>query len=933
MDNNPIRILQNIKSGINNLLRPVLDPARQFVVPYKAKWDKLVYPLTSSWEIYATKHPKESRIISWVFRVIKYMLVFVMLVVFLTWIGAFGSLPSVEELKQIETANASEVYTSDEVMIGKFYTENRTTIKLDSISPYLITALLAIEDKRFFEHSGIDFRSWMRVFKGVATNTQNLGGGSTLSQQLAKNLFPRKNYRIPGLSLFINKVRENIISIRLERIYNKEELLTMYLNTVPFGGTRFGIQEASRYFYNKRPRQLTADQAATLIGMLKATTALDPTRNPKNSEKRRNLVLSQMLKNKDFRFEHEEMATIAKMINTGAITEEQYNELIRKPINAAPHEDIGNNEGLATYFREFLRTKELPRILKDITKDDGSNYNIYTDGLKIYTTLDSRMQKHAEESVFKHMAFLQKEFYKHWKGYKDEKPWGDDKWIDEQIKRSERYQLLSQNGLTDQQIDSVFKVPVSMKVFTWDKKPVERDTMMTPLDSVRYYFTMLNCGFMAMDHGNGYVKAWVGGTDFKYFKYDHILSKRQVGSTFKPIVYAAALNDSISPCKYLRNKEVTIVDWSPKNSDNEYGGWYSLTGGLTYSVNVIAAQLIEKVGIQKTLDMAAKLGVTSTLPREYGISLGAADISLYDMMKVYGTMANNGIRPDPVAVLKIIDRNGKVIFDLEETVKSDPSKGPSIQALDSTIAQTMTRMMQHVVIYGTANNLKSQYCTHCDFAGKTGTTQNHSDGWFIGYNPRLVTGAWVGGPSPAVRFRSMNYGRGAALALPIVGNFWYQVSIDPKFAKMTQTEFKRNEAVNAKTACPLRMGISPDTFNLLMSDTLLKDSLIRTGFRNMRQMVLDKFGYPEPEIEGMGEMEGVLPEEDMTEEEIKKTTENKKSADTPKPEAVKQPDTKPQDKKKPEAGKQPETKPQDKKKPDDKKDTPKPPPGNNKGNG
>lgn len=915
MDRNPVRIYHDLKNRLGNALSPLTTPVRNFMAPYKAKWDKLVLPVTHSWEVYSQKHPRESRIISLVFRVFKWILGLLFLIILLTWLGFFGSLPDKDELRQIETANASEIYTSDEVMIGKFYTENRTTIKLDSISPYLITALLAIEDKRFFEHSGIDLRSWMRVFKGVATNQQGLGGGSTLSQQLAKNLFPRKNYRIPGLSLFINKIRENIISIRLENIYNKEELLTMYLNTVPFGGNRFGIQEASRYFYNKRPRQLTADQAATLIGMLKATTALDPTRNPKNSEKRRNLVLSQMLRNKDFRFESEEMATISHMINTGAITEEQYNELIKKPIGAAPHEDIGNNEGLATYFREYLRTKELPRILKDIIKEDGSNYNIYTDGLKIYTSLDSRMQKHAEDAVFKHMSYIQKEFYKHWKGYKDEKPWGDDKWIDEQVRRSERYQLLSQNGMTQEQIDSVFRTPVPMKVFGWGSKPVERDTMMTPLDSVRYYFTMLNCGFMAMDHSNGYVKAWVGGTDFKYFKYDHNLSKRQVGSTFKPIVYAAALNDSISPCKYLRNKEVTIVDWSPKNSDNEYGGWYSLTGGLTYSVNVIAAQLIEKVGIQKTLDLASKMGVTSTLPREYGISLGAADISLFDMMKVYGSIANNGIRPDPVAVLRITDRYGKVIYDYEEQIKSDPDKGPHVRALDSIIAQTMTRMMQHVVIYGTANNLRSQFCTHCDFAGKTGTTQNHSDGWFIGFNPKLVTGVWVGGPSPAVRFRNMSYGRGAALALPIVGNFWYQLSIDPKFAKLTQTEFRKNESVNSRTACPLRMGISPDTFNLLMSDTLLKDSLIRTGFRNMRQMVLDKFGYPEPEVEGMGEMEGVVPEDIENQEENKKT-----------------PEKKPVEPVKNETGKSPDTKNPEKKKPDDKKDPPKPP-GNNKGNG
>jgi penicillin-binding protein 1A len=817
--------------------------------------------------------------------------------------GFFGKMPSTEDLKLIESANASEVYTSDNVLIGKYYTENRTTIKLDSISPYLITALLAIEDKRFFEHSGIDLRSWMRVFKGIATNTSGMGGGSTLSQQLAKNLYPRKNYFIPGLSIFINKVRENIISIRLENIYNKEELLTMYLNTVPFGGNRYGIQEASRYFFNKRPKQLTPDQAATLIGMLKATTALDPTRNPKNSEKRRNLVLSQMLKNNDFRFESSEMFTIAQMINTGSITEDEYNELIKKPVGATPHDDIGNNEGLGTYFREYLRTKELPKILKNILKDDGSEYNIYTDGLKIYTTLDSRMQQHAENAVFKHMSYLQKEFVKHWKGYKDEKPWGDDKWIDEQVRKSERYQTLSANGYDDQQIDSVFKVPVPMKVFSWSKEPIERDTIMTPLDSVRYYFTMLNCGFMAMDHSNGFVKAWVGGTDFKYFKYDHLLSKRQVGSTFKPIVYAAALNDSIKPCQFFRNDEITIEDWTPKNSDNSYGGWYSMIGGLTYSANVIAAQLIEKVGIQKTLDLAEKMGVTSKLPREFGISLGAADISLFDMMKVYGTMANNGVRPDPVTIVKIEDRYGNVIYDYEEMLLTDKSAGPSVRALDTLIAATMTRMMQSVVIYGTANALRSQYCTHCDFAAKTGTTQNHSDGWLIGYNPKLVTGAWVGGPSPAVRFRSMALGSGAAMALPIVGNFWYALSIDPKSAKITQEKFRINESVNSKVSCPFRIPIPPDTLDILMQDSLIRDTLIKSGFKNLREIVREKFGYPESNDPEGGEPDGT--ETDIIEKDQKDVKHpTPKPADNKKQETLKATDPKTQDKKKPDIPKE-----------------------------
>lgn len=907
--NNNKDLKQNTKGFLGNLLSPITTPISEAIAPYKAKWDRFFYPLTHSWEVYSQKNPTESKIISWIFRIVRWTFYIIAFSVLLVWVGAFGKLPSTEEIKQIETANASEIYSSDGIMIGKYYTENRTTIALDSISPYLITALLAIEDKRFFEHSGIDLRSWLRVFKGIATNTSGLGGGSTLSQQLAKNLYPRKNYGIPGFSIFINKVKENIISIKLEKLYNKEELLTMYLNTVPFGGNRYGIQEAARYFFNKRPRQLTADQAATLIGMLKATTALDPTRNPKNSEKRRNLVLSQMLKNKDFRFDSEEMSTISKMINTGAITDEDYKKLIAKPVGASIHEDIGNNEGLGTYFREYLRTKELPKILKNVTKEDGSNYNIYTDGLKIYTTLDTRMQQHADDAVFKHMSYIQKEFYKHWKGYKEEKPWGDDKWIDEQVKRSERYKTLLADSLSETQIDSIFNVPVPMQVLTWTDKPVVRDTMLTPLDSVRYYFTMLNTGFMAMDHSNGYIKAWVGGIDFMQFKFDHILSKRQVGSTFKPIVYTAAVADGISPCKYFHNVEVTIEDWSPKNSDNRYGGFYSMTGGLAYSENVIAAQIIEKVGIQKTIDMATKLGVTATLPREFGISLGAAEVSLFDMMKVYSTMANNGYKTEPIAVIRIEDRYGNVIYDYEKMMEEEPR----IQVIDSTTSYIMTRMMQHVVIYGTANALRSQFCRHCDFAGKTGTTQNHSDGWFIGYNPKLVTGVWVGGPSPAVRFRSMNYGSGAALALPIVGHFWYKMSIDPKFAKLTQELFVKNEKIIKEMNCPMQLGFSPDKYFAIMGDTLLKDSMLRTGFKGLKELVQEMF--PEEVTEDVapsdGEAGGII--EDKVNMPEEKKTESPKPTD---PKAL--------EKKKPELPKSIDPKAQEKKKPEEKpKDPPK----------
>ncbi len=837
----------------------VLQPVYEFIKPATDKWKQWTLPLINSWQAYKSKYPRETKILIWSSRIVGAGVALLGLFILLTIFGVFGHLPSTDDLKQIETANASEVYSVDGKLIGKFYTENRTTIALDSISPYLVTALLAIEDKRFFEHSGIDLRSWLRVFKGLATNNSSLGGGSTLSQQLAKNLYPRMNYKIPILSLFINKLKENLISIKLEQLYNKEELLIMYLNTVPFGGNRYGIQEAARYFYGKRPKQLNAAESATLIGMLKATTALDPTRNPKNSEARRNLVLSQMLKNKDFRFDSKEMATISAMINSGAINEKEYEGLISKPVSASIHEDIGSNDGIGTYFREYLRIKELPRILKHLTKEDGKEYNLYTDGLKIHTTLDSRMQAHADAAVYKHMSYMQKEFYNHWKGVKDEKPWGDDKWIDDQVKKSDRFKMLVEQGKSKHEIDSIFKVPAPMTIFAWKNKPVEKDTMLSPLDSVRYYFTLLNTGFMAMNQANGYIKAWVGGIDFLHFKYDHILSKRQVGSTFKPIVYTAAVEDGMKPCTFFSNHQVTIEDWSPKNSDGNYGGYYTMTGGLTYSENVIAAQIIEKVGIQKTIDMAAKLGVTATLPREFGISLGAAEVSLYDMMKVYGTIANEGRKVDPVAILKIEDRYGNVIYDYEKTIEHDTK----VQVIDTTTAYEISRMLQSVITYGTGNALRSQYCQHCEFGGKTGTTNNHSDGWFIGYNPELVTGAWVGGESPIVRFRSMAYGSGAKLALPIVGQFWYSLSIDKEFAAITQKKFRVNQKINEDMNCPLRIGFSPSMYYTIMKDSLLKDSLVRIGFRGLKEVAMAMFPEAfEEELEATDGEGNIIPSDE-----------------------------------------------------------------------
>ncbi len=793
-------------------------PVRQFLAPVSEAWQRITAPLRARWAAYAAGRPRTARVLSRVGTVIKYGLYALFFLIFGVWIGLFGHMPGADELRNIETANATEIYSADGELIGKFYIENRTTIALENISPHIINALIATEDRRFFDHSGIDIISWFRVGFGLLTGKES-GGGSTLSQQLAKNLYPRKRYWIPGVSLMINKIRENFISVKLERIYTKEELLALYLNTVPFGGDIFGISVASKFYFGKKAKDLSPDQAATLIGMLKATTFYNPIRNPENAKRRRNIVLRQMLLN-------------------GHLTQSEYERLSKKNVGAKRHATGGNNEGLATYFREYLRTDVMPLLLKKHPQEDGTPYNLYTDGLKIYTTVDSRMQKFAEESVAAHMRKLQEQFDAHWKNYKQDKPWGDDKWIIEQIHRSERWDALKEAGLDDEEAMANFETPTRMSIFAWKGGGSEVDTTMSPLDSVRYYFCLLNCGFMTMDHTNGHIKAWVGGTNFKHFKFDHIKSKRQVGSTFKPIVYSTAIATGISPCDFYPNEMDTIGgDWIPRNSDGAYGGYYSVLGALAGSINVVAGQLIEQVGIQNTIDMASAMGVTSKLPREFGISLGAAEVSLYDMMKVYATIANEGVRPTPVVVLKVTTRNGEVIYDHE----AEKPK-PNAPALTPDQAATMTKMLQNVIDHGTGARLKQGYGLYYDFAGKTGTTQNHSDGWFVCFNPRLVTGAWVGGESPAVRFRAMSLGQGSAMALPIVGQFWHSLARDKKLSGIILEKFPEPKPeVQELFGCPYYIDVSPDTLALLMQDSVIRDSMSQNGYRNLKERFAEFF--------------------------------------------------------------------------------------------
>lgn len=821
-----IHIIRNITSWVSGKTQPVRTawaqitaPVWAFLRPVTNVWARLTAPVRAQWAAFRARFPKLGFTLGWLGTFVRWGFNFLLLLILGVWIGLFGRLPSTNELREIETANSTEIYTADSVLIGKYFIENRTTVSLDKVSPYIINALIATEDKRFLEHSGIDIMSYLRVVYGIATGQKQRGGGSTLSQQLAKNLYPRKNYYVPGVSMAINKIRENFISVRLEKIYSKPQLLSLYLNTVPFGENAFGINVASRQFFGKKPNDLTVDQASTLVGMLKGTTLYNPLRNPENAKKRRNVVLMQMVKN-------------------GHLTQAEYDELSKKPVGAKRYNVDSNNEGAATYFREHLRTDVMPKILKDLKNENGKPYNLYTDGLKIYTTLDSKMQRFAEESVQKHMQGLQKQFDQHWKNYKEEKPWGDDKWIDRQIENSQRWETLKEAGMSDADARANFETPTQMSIYTWKNGGSEMDTTMTPLDSVRYYFCMLNCGFMALDHRSGYIRAWVGGIHFKNFKVDHTLTKRQVGSTFKPIVYAAALQDSVKPCSYFPNEIKKILDWEPHNADETYGGWYSMTGALTRSVNVVTAQLIEKVGIQKTLDLAKKMGINSSMPREFGISLGAANISLYEMMKVYGTMANAGVRPEPVTILSVTDRRGNVIYDYKQELQLNPNLGAHDTAMTVDQAATMTKMLQNVIDYGTGARLRSY--VRGDFAGKTGTTQNHSDGWFMCYNPQLVTGAWVGGESPAVRFRNMAQGQGSAMALPIVGGFWNKIAADKKLNKMLLEKFPTPspEVISLMGGCQPWISISPDTFQIFLQeigqDSIMRDSLMQLYTKRLK---------------------------------------------------------------------------------------------------
>ncbi len=711
----------------------------------------------SHWQKIKEDKPKLALVIKSIAGLMLGGIVFFLGLCLLVRFGAFGQLPSEKDLANISNANASEIYSADGVLLGKYYIQNRTIINYDDISPDIINALVATEDARFFEHRGIDFKSYIRVIvKTILMGDDSGGGGSTLSQQLSKNLYPRKRHWL--LSIPINKLKEMFVARRLERVHTKEELLNLYLNTVPFGGNIYGVEVAAKQFFNTTAKDLKTEEAAVLVGMLKANTYYNPVRNLENALKRRNTVLTQMKK-----YEYLSPVTC--------------DSLMQLPVEVK-HIKESHTDGMATYFREYLR-HELAGIMKEFKKEDGSDYNLYTDGLVIHTTIDSRMQKYAEKAVRTHMKNLQKSFDKHWKG---KKPWVDEKVIMKEMKKSKRYKALVEKGYTEEQIKNSFDKKQPMTVFTWDG---EETREMSPLDSVKYYYCMLNAGFLAMDPRSGDIKAWVGGTNSKYFQYDHVKAKRQVGSVFKPIVYTKALQSGYLPCDYFNNYLVTYTnydDWQPHNADGKYGGQFSMGGALSNSVNSIAVDMIMKTGVEEVRQLASEMGIHSEIPKAPAIALGAVDVSLYEMVQVYSTYANRGLHVKPRYLTHIEDNKGELIANYKKDNKP-------VRVISQDHADIMTKMMEMVVDSGTARRLRLTYNLQNDMAGKTGTTQSHADGWFLGYTPNLAVGSWVGGESPRIRFRSLSLGQGANTALPICGLFMRDVLNDKKYKKWRYASF------------------------------------------------------------------------------------------------------------------------------------------------
>ncbi len=682
---------------------------------------------------------------------------FIALVFLLAGFGVFGKLPTFEELENPENNLASEVISIDGETLGKYAKENRTPVRFKDLSTNLVEALVATEDERFYKHSGIDFKGTLRALVSLGS----AGGASTITQQLSKMLFtgPKSSNIVKRI---IQKVKEMIISIRLERNYSKHEIITMYLNKYDFLNQAVGIRSATRIYFGKEPKDLNIQESAMLIGMLKNSSYFNPLRRPELVKQRRNVVLKQMTRNE-------------------FLTPKWKDSLQQLKLGLDIHRE-SHSDGLATYFREYLRSY-MKQWIKDNPKPDGTNYNLMRDGLKIYVTLDSRLQQYAEEAVQEHMANLQRAFFKEHKPNKTA-PFYDltkkevKSTLKNAMRRSERWRKMKKAGASEKEIVASFKKKTPMKVFSWKG---DIDTIMTPYDSIRYYKHFLRAGFLSIEPQTGHIKAWVGGTNYKHFQYDAVKQqKRQVGSTFKPFVYATAINQlKKSPCDKYPNTLYTIpkekygmdADWTPKNAGESYGGERTLRNALANSINVITARLIDEVGPVTVANLAKRAGIETKIQANPSIALGAIDLSLFEMVSAYTNFANKGQRVAPIMLLRIEDKNGTV---LQEFVPK------TNEVLSEESAYVMLDMLKGVTEHGSGARLRSGWTANPDkvvtgfpylfknpIAGKTGTTQAQSDGWFMGIVPNLVSGAWVGGEDRATRFYGIAKGQGASMALPI----------------------------------------------------------------------------------------------------------------------------------------------------------------------
>jgi penicillin-binding protein 1A len=684
--------------------------------------------------------------------------VLVFLLVMLVWAGFFGRLPGKHELKDIHHPLASEVYSADSVLLGRYFIQERSFLKSSDIPESLKQTLVATEDVRFYQHHGIDVKSLMRVFiKTIMLQKESAGGGSTITQQLAKNLFPRKSYG--AFSMPVNKIREFIISARLEKVYTKDELLVLYLNTIPFADNTYGVKTAADRFFSTPVESLTWEQSAVLVGMLKATHYYNPRLFPERALKRRNVVIGQLAR-------------------YGFVSEAEKTAMQSRPL-ALKYNYTTHHAGLAPYFRSFIQ-KQLLEWCKENRREDGTPYNLYTDGLKIYTTIDSRLQKHAENAVSSQMKIIQARF----QGQLGKKQL--DRLAAGQITRLPQYKRLKEEGFTHQEIIAKLKKPVMTKVFTWDG---EKEREISTYDSLRHHLQFLQAGLLSMNPLTGEVVAYVGGINHSYFQYDHVreTTKRQIGSTFKPIVYAAALERGIGPCSYISARKTVYTnmdDWAPENSDDDtYDKKYSMQGGLEGSVNTVSVKLIEKAGIQNAILVAKKMGIHSELPPVPSIALGTPSISVTEMVGAYSVFANQGHYIEPRYIRMITDRKGKVLESYEDA-------GKPTRALSAETAQMMVHMLEGVVNGGTGYPLRSRFGLNNDLAGKTGTTQSNVDGWFIAISPKLVTGVWVGADDPRMHFSSTALGQGAATALPIVGRYYQLANQDASLRKVMYARFR-----------------------------------------------------------------------------------------------------------------------------------------------